>query len=165
MCRMCKMCKMCKMGKRNQPPLLYPVRVKSVDRVILYRTKLCKTSKTGKMIHPPPLPLTVPIYTFCTICTIYTFCTLPLMMCKMVMVNCFNRSRLMKTQQRVQCTNFHNPLSFAYSVRNRGGYIPLPPLLYTHPRSEIHAKETPSTQRAKLALASRAFQFVQSRKA
>jgi len=36
------------------------------------------------------------------------------------------------------------PLSFAYSASNRGGYIPLPPLLYTHPRSGTRAKETPS---------------------
>ena len=38
------------------------------------------------------------------------------------------------------------PLSFAYSASNRGGYIPLPPPRYTHSRSEIRAKETPSVQ-------------------
>ena len=45
------------------------------------------------------------------------------------------------------------PLSFAHSVRKCGGYIPLPPLLYTHTRSETHAKETPSVRCAETTLA------------
>ena len=109
----------------------------------------------------------VPVCTVYAVYAVYAVCIPPTMVCKLHCKlmgtgnrnpqNPNNRSRLMKTQQRVQCTNFHNPLSFAYSARNRGGYIPLPPPHHTHPRSVIREKETPSVRCVETTSRNRAY--------